>query len=152
MVYKRCILRPLSARPLAIQKKPKRTISGMVKISKIILVFGAVFTIASCATSMTPTKVNNTLPTLTESEFISKVEAEERIKTNECKYLVKRRNYTAPVGLTVKNDLKNGAEGIDEWVELDGGNAYVLNNYEWVTIDDYGSTQLQLEFNTMLCK
>jgi hypothetical protein len=34
--------------------------------------------------------------------------------------LVRGRNYTVPMGLTVKNDLKNGARGIDEWVKIDG--------------------------------
>ena len=56
------------------------------------------------------------------------------------------------MGLTVNGDLKYGAKGIDEWVELDGGNAYVLVNYKWVTVDEHGSTQLHIEFDTMLCE
>lgn len=107
--------------------------------------------LTSCATSMSPIKVNNTLPTLTKSKFISQADAEEAIKTNRCKYITKGRNYTAPIGLTTKNDLKNGAKGIDEWVTLDGGNAYVLRSYKWVTVDHNGSTQLHIEFDTMLC-
>ena len=74
------------------------------------------------------------------------------MKSGGCKYLVKGRNYVAPIGLTVKNDLKNGAAGIDEWVQLDGGNAYVLKNYKWVRVDDSGATQLHIDFDTMLCK
>ena len=65
--------------------------------------------------------------------------------------MVKGRNYTAPMRLTVNGDLKYGAKGIDEWVELDGGNAYVLISYKWVTVDHNGSTQLSIEFDTMLC-
>ena len=124
---------------------------NMVKFIKINLVIGVVFLFASCATSMSPIKVNNTLPTLTKSKFISQSQAEEAIKINRCKYLVKGRDYTAPMGLTVKGDLKYGAKGIDEWVELDGGNAYVLISYKWVTVDNNGSTQLHIEFDTMLC-
>lgn len=124
----------------------------MAKFMKLTVVIGVVFFLASCATSMSPTEVNNTLPTLTESKFYSKSQANEATKTNSCEYLVEGRNYTAPIGLTVKGDLKNGAEGIDEWVELDGGNAYVLTNYEWVTVDHYGSSQLHIEFDTMICK
>ena len=123
---------------------------NMVKFINLNLVIGAVFFFASCATSMLPTKVNSTLPTLTISKFIS--QAEEAIKTNRCKYLIKGRNYTAPMGLTVNDDLKKGAKGIDEWVELDGGNAYVLISYKWVTVDHNGSTQLSIEFDTMLCE
>jgi hypothetical protein len=65
---------------------------------------------------------------------------------------VKWRNYAAPVGSTVKGDLKNGARGIDEWITVDSGNAYELISYNWLTIDKDGSTQLHLEFNTMLCE
>jgi hypothetical protein len=54
------------------------------------------------------------------------------------------------MGLTTMDDLKYGAKGIDEWVQLDGGNAYVLTNYKWVTIDGSGASQLQLDFDTFL--
>ena len=124
----------------------------MNKFIKLSIGIGVVFFFSSCATSMLPTKVNSTLPTLTTSKFISQSQEEEAIKTNRCKYLVKGRNYTAPIGLTVKGDLKYGAIGIDEWVELDGGNAYVLISYKWVTVDHNGSTQLHIEFDTMLCE
>ena len=117
-----------------------------------VVIIGTVLFLNSCATSMTPVKVNSTLPDLTESRFLSQTEAEEAIKSNRCKYLVKGRSYTAPIGLTTKNDLKNAAKGIDEWVKLDGGNSYVLRNYKWVTVDDNGSTQLQVEFDTILCE
>lgn len=124
----------------------------MIKLIKLNLIISVIMLFASCATSMTPIAVNNTLPTLTKSRFISKAQAEEDIKTNRCKYLTKGRNYTSPIGLTVKNDLKNGAKGIDEWVKLDGGNAYVLISYKWVTVDYLGSTQLHIEFDTLLCE
>ena len=114
----------------------------------------AVFVILlnSCATSMSPMKVHNTLPTYTQSRFLSKAEADKAISTGGCKILVKDRSYTAPVGLTTKNDLRNGARGIDEWVELDGGNAYILNSFKWVRVDHNGSTQLHVDFDTMLCE
>jgi len=83
---------------------------------------------------------------------MTKLEAEKAVKTERCKYLAKGRNYTAPIGLTVNGDLRYGAKGIDEWVELDGGNAYVLSNYKWVIVDQNGSTQLHIEFDTMLCE
>jgi len=124
----------------------------MIKLIKLNLIIGVIMFFVSCATSMAPIAVSNTLPTLTKSMFLSQSQAEEAIKTNRCKYLVRGRNYTAPIGLTVKGDLKNGAKGIDEWVQIDGGNAYVLISYKWVTVDDKGSTQLHIEFDTMLCE
>jgi len=125
---------------------------NMIKCKKISLIFVVIALLTSCATTMTPTAVYNTLPTLTKSKFISKTQAENLTTSNQCKCLVKGRTYIAPMGLSVKEDLKNGAKGIDEWVTLDGGNAYVLNNYNWVTVDHLGSTQLHIEFDTMLCE
>ncbi|MFZ1790559.1 MAG: hypothetical protein WAT92_19710 [Saprospiraceae bacterium] len=116
-------------------------------LSIVIILF-----LNSCATSMSPIQVNRTLPALTKSKFISQVETEKIISTNSCKYLVKGRKYNAPMGLSTNHDLKNAAKGIDEWVALDEGNSYVLINYQWVTVDQYGSTQLQVEFDTMLCE
>jgi len=61
------------------------------------------------------------------------------------------------MGLSVKEDLRNGAKGIDEWVSLDKGNAYVVKNYKWMTVgynSKYSSTatQLYIEFDTYSCK
>lgn len=122
----------------------------MGKLSLLLLTVSILF--LSCATSMTPMELNKTLPKLTKAQFISPIQVEESIKNNNCKYLVKDREYVAEIGLTIKEDLKYGAKGIDEWVALDIGNAYTLKNYEWVTIDIYGSTQLRLKFDTMLCE
>jgi hypothetical protein len=114
--------------------------------------FATIFFFASCATSMTPAQLNNVLPTLTESLFISQAQVEEILKNSTCKYLVRNRTYVAPMGLSTKDDLKNAAKGIDEWVKLDAGNAYVLKNYKWVTVDHNGSTQLTIDFDTMKCE
>jgi hypothetical protein len=111
-----------------------------------------IFSFVSCVTSMTPVQVNNALPTLTKSLYITQSLAEGMVKEGKCKYLVRDRNYVAPLGLSVMADLKYGARGIDEWVALDEGNAYVLRNYKWVTIDYNGSTQLHIDFDTVLCE
>ncbi len=124
-------------------------IQNIMKLELWILV--AILT-SGCATSMTPMQVNSTLPTLTKANLISKAQADAALIDNRCKYLVKGRTYSAPLGLTVKDDLRYGAKGIDEWVKLDGGNSYVLVSYKWVTVDYNGSTQLHLEFDTMLCE
>ena len=123
----------------------------MINLTNLLLIVGAMVCFASCA-SMSPAKVNQTLPTLTKSTFISQSQAEEAVRTNRCRYLVKGRNYAAPLGLTTKGDLKLGAKGIDEWVQLDGGNTYVLLSYKWVKVDHYGSTQLHIDFDTMKCE
>jgi hypothetical protein len=123
----------------------------MIKSIKLSLILGLIYLLSSCS-SMTPIEVSNTLPTLTKSKFITQAQAQESVKSNSCKYLVKGRNYVAPIGFLPKDDLRNGAKGIDEWAKLDGGNSYVLTNYKWVTVDNNGSTQLHIDFDTMLCE
>jgi hypothetical protein len=90
---------------------------------------------------------------LTKSTYLSVGQTQNP----NCKCLTQGRSYTAPVGLTTKDDLRNGAKGIDEWVSIDGGNAYKLINFRWITIstDKYGSpnsTQLIVDFDTYICK
>lgn len=129
--------------------KISKKLNGLIKVN---LVITGLLLFYSCATSMSPANVYNTLPTLTSSKLISQKDAQEAVRNNECYYLVRGRNYVAPVGLTLKSDLRNGAQGIDEWVQIDGGNAYVLKNYQWITIDHDGTSELYLEFDTMLCE
>jgi len=128
-------------------------IINKIRFYNLIVILGLAFFLNSCgvlSTSMSPSQVNELLPILTKSRFVSQVQADEDIKNHKCVYLVKGRNYAAPIGLTTKDDLKNGAKGIDEWVKIDGGNAYVLIGYKWITVDHLGSTQLHVEFNTIL--
>ena len=101
---------------------------------------------------MTPYEVSIKLPLLTKSKYISHLQAEELLKTGKGKYLVRNRTYVAPMGLTTKDDLINGANGIDEWVKIDGGNAYELKSCNWLPVGDKGATQLHLEFDTMICE
>ena len=123
----------------------------MKKLSIIYSISIIKIFLSSCATSMTPTQVSNTLPTFTESKYYNQTQANDAQKNNKCKLLVRGRNYVAPIGLSAKDDLRYGAKGIDEWVKIDGGNAYVLINYKWVTVDQNGSTQLHIDFDTMQC-
>lgn len=116
-----------------------------------IITFSLSYLMISCAASMTPMEVNTNLPTLTKTKFVSQSAIDSLINLNKCQFLNKDRYYVAPIGLTNKDDLKNGAKGIDDWVQLDGGNAYLLKNFRWNTVDVNGSTQLHLDFSTLLC-
>ena len=101
--------------------------------------------------SYTPMKMNKVLASLTKSKPIAQSEVYDLVISNKCRYLTKNRSYAAPVGIFAKNDVKKGAKGVDEWVELDKGNSYVLNNYKWLPTDIYGSKQLHLDFDTLIC-
>ena len=128
----------------------------MIRISKLGLIIGVSLFLTSCAffaKSMKPDQVDSTLPGFSVAKYMSAAQAEELVRENKGKYLVRGRLYIAPMSYTVKHELKLGARGIDEWVKQDGGNAYALVNYKWVKIDDSsGKTQLYLEFDTMLCE
>lgn len=119
-----------------------------------IAVFVSVFMIISCATSMTPSQFLEKFPNSTNSDFYGRLEANEAISNGKCKLLVEGHKYTSPIGFTVGGDLHNGATGVDEWVRADSGNAYILNNFEWISVSvgDQGATQLLVYFDTMLCK
>jgi len=120
-------------------------------IGRYLIIIVVVF-FASCAMSLTPLEVNKSLPTLTKSKYITQTSSEEIVRENKCRYLVRGRKYIAPIGLTAQGDLKNGAIGIDGWVQIDGGNAYVLRSFDWVTLDGKDATQLHVEFDTMRCE
>jgi hypothetical protein len=119
---------------------------------RLAIIFFTFIFFASCSSSMTPVEVSNALPTLTKSKYLTQSLSEESVNSNKCKYLTKDRNYVAPIGFLPKDDLRNGAKGIDEWVQLDGGNAYVLKNFKWLTVDNNGSTQLHIDFDTLICE
>lgn len=124
----------------------------MIALRQAMYLIGFIFLFTSCATSMSPVQVHNTLPSLTKSRYLTYTQAEEAVKTNNCKFLVQGREYVAPLAITTKGDLRNGAVGIDEWVELDGGNAYVIKSFKWIRVDESGATQLNIVFDTLLCE
>jgi len=110
---------------------------------------GAVLLVAGCATSMTPSEFNESLPKLTTTKFLDRIAATEAISNGQCRLLVGGRKYTSPRGIFASGDLKNGALGIDEWVKADGGNAYSVSNFEWKAVGDEGATQLAIYFDTL---
>ena len=124
----------------------------MNRLSFGIVLFGAVLLIAGCASSMTPSQFNESLPKATSSKFYDRMSSSDAISKGQCKLLVGGRKYTSPIGLTIDGDLKNGALGIDEWVKADGGNAYSIVDFEWISVGDRGTTQLIVHFDTMLCR
>ncbi|MGN7809475.1 hypothetical protein [Flavobacterium sp. 22076] len=117
-----------------------------MKLCNKLSLAASILLFTSCATSMSPVEVAQTLPTLTKSKFIS----QSQLESNKCK-IITSRSYTAPIGMFAKDDLKYGAKGIDEWVTLDGGNAYILKNYQWVSVNK-DQTQLHIDFDTLMCE
>ena len=112
----------------------------------------AVLLVAGCVTAMTPSQFNERLPKATSATFFDRISAMGAISTGQCRLLVDGRKYASPMGLTVSEDLKNGALGIDEWVKADGGNAYSVSNFEWIAVGDLGATQLVIHFDTLRCR
>ena len=107
--------------------------------------------LAGCVMSMSPVEFVNTFPKSTESRFYNLTNADDALSNGQCRLLVTGRSYAAPVGLTVQSDVNYGAQGVDEWVQVDGGNAYRMTNFKWINLLD-GSTQLVVYFDTMDCE
>lgn len=101
---------------------------------------------------MTPSEFINEFPKSTKSIYIDKVVYKNKLSTGSCSLLVDDRKYVAPIGFTVQGDVSNGAKGVDEWVATDGGDSYTINNFEWTSVGDQGTTQLVVHFNTLSCK
>ena len=55
------------------------------------------------------------------------------IKNGKCKIIVSDRNYTAPMGLSVKGDMKYAAKGVDDWVKIDWaqGPVRLIDRSDW---------------------
>ena len=120
--------------------------------SRGAVLVAAVHLIVGCATNMTPSEFNESLPKATGAQFYDRVSLGPAIAEGQRRLLVADRKYTAPVGMTVSGDVENAALGIDEWVNADGGNAYSLANYEWIHLPDEDGTQLIVYFDTLRCK
>ena len=106
--------------------------------------------VTGCAMSMPPKEFMGKFPAATESKFYTKLDANTAVNNGTCKKLILNRQYSAGIGATVDGDLDNAAQGVDGWVASDGGNAFSLNNFEWV--DLINKTQLVVYFDTMSCK
>ncbi len=104
----------------------------------------------SCAVSMPPKEFMSKFPIATNTNLYTKLGSNTAVENGTCKKLVLNRSYSADIGYTVDEDLDSAAQGVDQWVTLDGGNAYSLNNFEWVDLID--RTQLVVYFDTMSCK
>ena len=89
-------------------------------------------------------------PAATQSLHLTGADAGVAIMDGSCIKLYEQR-YTVPIGLTVSDEVRKGAKGVDAIIANDGGNAYRISSYAWVPAGD-GATQLQVDFDTLLCK
>ena len=91
----------------------------------------------------------NTFPKLTVSSYYEDVDAAISINANKCKpfqpHLIRAR-----IGTDLAEDMRNGAAQIDRAVIGDGGDAYVINTYEWVPVRE-GATELNIQITSLLC-
>ena len=89
-------------------------------------------------------------PAATQSHYLTGADADAASIGGVCIRL-DGRTYAAPMGATVDEDLRNGAEGVDAIVANDGGNAYRISSYEWRPDIWSDGTQLHIYFYTLLC-
>jgi len=107
--------------------------------------------LTGCATQMSPSLFMDEFPKATKSRFVEQLVAKDLIDSGACRLRIADRKYLSPIGLTVGDDLRGGAKGVDEWVAADGGNAYIIKTYDWVQVGDSGTTQLVVTFDTLSC-
>lgn len=87
---------------------------------------------------------------MTKSKLIMPQELNALVDNKKCA-LISSKSYAGPVALSIKGDMKKAAKGVDEYVELEGGNAYHIKNYKWENFGHLGSTQLNIDFDIYKC-
>ena len=129
-----------------------------MKIPLLVCFSGCIGCLTGCVTSspdMSPPAMSMSagqfyarFPVATQSYYLTGVDADTAVMNGDCVRL-NWRSYDAPVGASVEEDLRNGAEGVDAIVANDGGNAYRISDFDWRPVR-YG-TQLNIVFYTFLC-
>jgi hypothetical protein len=122
-----------------------KAVAGATSLSAVVLA------LAACAMQMTPSQFLDRFPKATKARFIDQITAKELVGNGQCRVRIADRRYLSPIGMTVGDDLRGGARGVDEWVVADGANAYVVNSFDWVQAGG-GATQLVLNFDTLSCQ
>lgn len=110
----------------------------------------AIVGLAGCSINQTnPEFVYSTMAASTHSTFMTRADAVRADEIGRCLVLA-AHEYAAPVAMTSGGDVRNPANGIDEIVQNDGGNAYAIGDYVWVPYPG-GAVQLVVEFYSYLC-
>lgn len=106
--------------------------------------------LGSCASLHTPSKFLEYLSKNTKNIMISERIMNRYVSEQQCQLIKASRYYIVPMKFSEKNDIKSAAIGIDDWLKIDGGNAFVLKNYNWRNVD-IGAKQLEVIFDTYQC-
>ena len=117
--------------------------------SHVICLVGCIGLLTGCAMSMPADQFYTEFPAATQSLYLTGADAGVAIMDGSCIKLDEQR-YTVPIGLTVSDEVRNGAKGVDAIVANDGGNAYRISGYAWIPAGG-GATQLQVDFDTLIC-
>jgi hypothetical protein len=99
--------------------------------------------------SLTASEFYAEFPRLTSTRYLDGAVATVATENGECIVLQIHR-VRAAIGATVYIDMQNGAQDVDGIVINEGGNSYRMTNFQWVDVNS--STQLVLEFTSMLCE
>lgn len=117
---------------------------------RLIAAIGLVVTLlGGCAVSMNADEFYAQFPRATQSQYMTVADADVAITLGQCLKL-QTRQVNARMGLTVREDLVNGAKALDGMVNNDGGNAHRILEYAWVPVGM--GTQLQLRFDSLVCR
>ena len=118
--------------------------------SHLICLVGCIGILTGCAMSMPAGQFYAEFPAATQSLHLTGADAGVAIMDGSCIKLYEHR-YTVPIGLTVSDEVRKGAKGVDAIVANDGGNAYRISSFEWRRDIWSDGTQLHINFYTLLC-
>jgi len=110
-------------------------------------VFLSMMLVAGCAMTATTAQMQNLE---TESSQVPMGYAKSALESGACVELGEHR-LQGRAGMTISSDLKMLADEIDSTVTYNGGNSYIIHSWQWVLIDNAGSTAPLVEITVMNC-
>lgn len=117
--------------------KPLLTMIGIVMYAALV---------TGCAMTATTSQMQNLK---TESSQVPMGYATDAMESGACVEL-SQHDVQGGAGLTISNDLNMLADEIDSAVTYNGGNAYVLNSWQWVHIGG-GATAPLVDITVLNC-
>lgn len=135
--------------------KPKRYVDIFLRRLRSSSALASAILMTGCATAMAPASwapdhfVEN-LPGATTAKHIDAQMAPDLLHLGICTIRVADRRYISTTGVARTDDLQHEARSVDEAVAADGGNAYVIKDFESVQLDGR-SRRVVLDFDTLKC-
>ena len=112
-----------------------------------MLLLATMVVVSGCAMTATTEQMQN-LATKTQQVPMGFVF--DAVESGICREL-STHQLQGRAGATVGHDLQMLAEEVDSVVTYNGGNSYAMNEWQWITVDAWGSTAPLVRISVLDC-